>query len=90
MKTSTDNRHRVLIADDQQDIRESLRLLLKNEGFETHLASSPGDVLSALEAREFDAVLMDLNYTRDVLVDLDQQAMRLDVDGNRRRGQHHR
>jgi DNA-binding NtrC family response regulator len=65
MKTSTDNRHRVLIADDQQDIRESLRLLLKNEGFETYLASSPGDVLSALEAREFDAVLMDLNYTRD-------------------------
>ena len=65
MKTSPQNRHRVLIADDQQDIRESLRLLLKNEGFETHLASSPADVIAALEAREFDAVLMDLNYTRD-------------------------
>ena len=65
MKTTPQNRHRVLIADDQQDIRESLRLLLKNEGFETHPASSPGEVLAALEAREFDAVLMDLNYTRD-------------------------
>jgi DNA-binding NtrC family response regulator len=65
MKTSTQNRHRVLIADDQQDIRDSLRLLLKNEGFETQLAASPGDVLAAVEAREFDAVLMDLNYTRD-------------------------
>ena len=65
MKTAPQNRYRVLIADDQQDIRESLRLLLKNEGFETHLASSPGEVLAALEAREFDAVLMDLNYTRD-------------------------
>ncbi|HKF39769.1 MAG TPA: sigma-54 dependent transcriptional regulator [Candidatus Acidoferrum sp.] len=65
MKTSPQNRHRVLIADDQQDIRESLRLLLKNEGFETHPAASPTDVLAALEAREFDAVLMDLNYTRD-------------------------
>jgi DNA-binding NtrC family response regulator len=65
MKTAPQNRHRVLIADDQQDIRESLRLLLKNEGFETQLASSPAEVISAIEAREFDAVLMDLNYTRD-------------------------
>jgi DNA-binding NtrC family response regulator len=65
MKTAPQNRHRVLIADDQQDIRDSLRLLLKNEGFETQLAASPGEVLAALDAREFDAVLMDLNYTRD-------------------------
>ena len=65
MKLTPQNRHRVLIADDQQDIRESLRLLLKNEGFETQLATSPAEVLAAVEAREFDAVLMDLNYTRD-------------------------
>jgi DNA-binding NtrC family response regulator len=65
MKTATQNRHRILLADDQADIRESLRLLLKNEGFETQLASSPAEVLAAIEAREFDAVLMDLNYTRD-------------------------
>ena len=65
MKTATQNRHRILLADDQADIRESLRLLLKNEGFETQLASSPAEVLAAVEAREFDAVLMDLNYTRD-------------------------
>lgn len=65
MKTATQNRHRILLADDQADIRESLRLLLKNEGFETQLASSPAEVLAAIESREFDAVLMDLNYTRD-------------------------
>jgi len=65
MKTALQNRHRVLVADDQADIRESLRLLLKNEGFETQLATSPSEVMSAVEAREFDAVLMDLNYTRD-------------------------
>jgi len=63
--TQTQTRHRVLIADDQPDICESLRLLLKNEGFETQLAASPAEVLSAIEAREFDAVIMDLNYTRD-------------------------
>jgi len=65
MKTASPNKHRVLVADDQADIRESLRLLLKNEGFETQMAASPAEVLSAIEAREFDAVLMDLNYTRD-------------------------
>ncbi|HXX99981.1 MAG TPA: sigma-54 dependent transcriptional regulator [Candidatus Limnocylindrales bacterium] len=65
MKTALQNRHRVLVADDQADIRESLRLLLKNEGFETQLTASPAEILSAIEAREFDAVLMDLNYTRD-------------------------
>src|SRR6202007_2152237 len=63
--TQTQTRHRVLIADDQPDICESLRLLLKNEGFETQLAASPAQVLSAIHAREFDAVIMDLNYTRD-------------------------
>jgi len=65
MKTATQNRYRILLADDQADIRESLRLLLKNEGFETQAASSPTEVMAAIEAREFDAVLMDLNYTRD-------------------------
>jgi DNA-binding NtrC family response regulator len=56
---------RVLIADDQPHILEALRLLLKGEGFETESATSPAGVLAALEARDFDAVLMDLNYTRD-------------------------
>ncbi len=65
MKIETTQRHRILIADDQPDIRESLRLLLKNEGFDTHPAASPSEALIAIEAREFDAVLMDLNYTRD-------------------------
>jgi len=56
---------RVLIADDQPDVLVALRLLLKSEGFETESAASPGAVLSALESRDFDAVLMDLNYARD-------------------------
>jgi DNA-binding NtrC family response regulator len=59
------NRTRVLIADDQADIREALRLLLKGEGFEIEAVSSPAAVIAALETREFDALLMDLNYARD-------------------------
>jgi len=58
-------RTRILVADDQPDIREALRLLLKGEKFETETVASPAAVMSALEAREFDALLMDLNYARD-------------------------
>jgi DNA-binding NtrC family response regulator len=56
---------RVLIADDLREVREALRLLLKAEGFETETAASPAEILEAVTSREFDAVLMDLNYTRD-------------------------
>jgi DNA-binding NtrC family response regulator len=58
-------RSRILVADDQPDVREALRLLLKGEGFETETVASPSGVISSLEAREFDALLMDLNYARD-------------------------
>lgn len=56
---------RILLADDQQDVLEALRLLLKGEGFEIETANSTGGILAALESRDFDVVLMDLNYTRD-------------------------
>src|SRR5579875_1898903 len=56
---------RVLIADDQPDVLEALRLLLKGEGFSIESATSPAAILAALETRDFDVVLMDLNYTRD-------------------------
>jgi DNA-binding NtrC family response regulator len=65
MKTNTAHPFRVLLADDQADIRDALRLLLKREGYETYAVASPAEALSAIEAREFDAVLMDLNYARD-------------------------
>ena len=56
---------RVLVADDQADVIEALRLLLKAEGYQVESSSSPAGVLAALAARDYDAVLMDLNYTRD-------------------------
>src|ERR1700690_3606784 len=65
MKSAANQSYRVLLADDQSDIRDALRLLLKREGYETHGAASPAEALAAIEAREFDAVLMDLNYARD-------------------------
>ncbi|MBL9101968.1 MAG: sigma-54-dependent Fis family transcriptional regulator [Myxococcales bacterium] len=56
---------RVLIADDQPDVLEALRLLLKGQGFQLHLARSPAEILAAVTAHDFDALLMDLNYARD-------------------------
>ena len=56
---------RILIADDQPDVLEALRLLLKGEGCQTESAPSPAGILAALEARDFDLLIMDLNYTRD-------------------------
>ena len=56
---------RTLIADDQPDVLEALRLLLKNEGFQTEAAQSPAAVIDKLQSNSFDLILMDLNYTRD-------------------------
>ena len=56
---------RILVADDQPDVVQALRLLLKAEGFEVDSASSPREVVALVEKKDFDVVLMDLNYTRD-------------------------
>ena len=56
---------RVLVADDQRDVLESLRFLLRSEGCAVETATSPRRVLEQLEHRDFDVVLIDLNYARD-------------------------
>ena len=56
---------RVLVGDDQRDVLESLRLLLKTEGFAVETADGPRAVLARLAEADFDAALVDLNYTRD-------------------------
>src|SRR5918999_505687 len=56
---------RILVADDQADVIEAVRLLLKPEGFIIDTAASPQQLLRAVELKDYDVVLMDLNYTRD-------------------------
>jgi len=58
---------RVLIADDQKHILDALQMLLSTSGFSTEAVTHPARVLRALETGQFDAVLMDLNYTRDII-----------------------
>src|SRR2546423_15226129 len=55
---------RILIADDQQDIIDALRLLLIDEGYEESPARSPAEALERLEAAALDLALLDLDYTR--------------------------
>src|SRR5215218_785096 len=59
------DKKRILIADDQPDVLEALRFLLKAEGYQTEAVSSPSAVVNALDTRDYDALIMDLNYTRD-------------------------
>ena len=56
---------RILIADDQADVVAALSLLLKGERFQIESASSPAGVVRAIDAQDFDVVLIDLNYARD-------------------------
>ena len=56
---------RTLIADDQPDVLEALRLLLKNEGYRIEAVHSPSAVIESLKTQRYDLLLMDLNYARD-------------------------
>ncbi|MBZ5584821.1 MAG: sigma 54-interacting transcriptional regulator, partial [Acidobacteriia bacterium] len=65
MRSSDSCTPTILIADDQADVLEALRFLIKGEGYQAEAASSPAAIVNAIEARDFDVVLMDLNYARD-------------------------
>ena len=56
---------RILVADDQIDLIDALRLLLKAEGMQIEGVTSPEAALASLQNATFDLLLMDLNYTGD-------------------------
>jgi sigma-B regulation protein RsbU (phosphoserine phosphatase) len=56
---------RVLVSDDQQDVLEAIRLLLKGAGHQAETVDSPRSALAAAAGSPFDLVLMDMNYSRD-------------------------
>jgi len=55
----------VLVADDQTDVLNALRLLLGGEGYDVTTVTSPTELVAELEGADFDVALIDLNYTRD-------------------------
>jgi len=56
---------RILLADDQRDVLEALRILLIGEGYQTEAVTSLAAVFNALEKKDYALLVMDLNYTRD-------------------------
>jgi phosphoserine phosphatase RsbU/P len=56
---------KVLVVDDQPDVREALRLLLKGAGYAIETVDSPDDALAAAACRDHDLIILDMNFTRD-------------------------
>jgi DNA-binding NtrC family response regulator len=56
---------RILLADDQRDVLEALRILFKGEGYQTEAVTSLAAVFNVLEKKDYALLIMDLNYTRD-------------------------
>jgi DNA-binding NtrC family response regulator len=74
----------ILIADDDRDVLEALKLLLKSEGYTVETAMSPAGILAAVTANDFAAALVDMNYTRDTTsgtegLDLVQRLQQVDA-----------
>ncbi len=79
------NPAQILIADDQRDVREALRLLFKAEGWQSTAADAPQAATEAVRTKRFDVALIDLNYTRDTTsgaegLDLLRELKKLDPD----------
>ncbi|HET9407934.1 MAG TPA: SpoIIE family protein phosphatase [Candidatus Sulfotelmatobacter sp.] len=64
-KSSGSRRPRVLVAEDNDDVLAALGMLLKSNGYDAELVQTPADALKALDGEIFDALLLDLNYSRD-------------------------
>jgi len=57
-------RLRLLVADDQRDVQDALRMLLSAHDFTVHIAGSPADALNVVRTHPVDAALIDLNYEK--------------------------
>src|SRR5947209_16602516 len=80
---------RILAADDQEHILEALDFLLRPEGYRVDKVRSPEKVAEAVGSNSYDAVLIDLNYTRDTTsgqegLDLLSQIVTLDATVDRK------
>ena len=56
---------RILVIDDEPDIRESLEMLLSSEGYRVELAANATEGLKRVESSAFDLILLCLLYTSD-------------------------
>ncbi|MGC2112094.1 MAG: fused response regulator/phosphatase [Candidatus Korobacteraceae bacterium] len=64
MAATADN-STILIAEDQEHVREALAMLLRGHGYEVTLCASPGEALAAAQQQTPDLAMLDMNYQRD-------------------------
>ncbi len=57
--------NRILIADDNKDVLQAIRLALKSEGYQADCVTSPADALKRIEQNEYATAIIDLNYHLD-------------------------
>jgi sigma-B regulation protein RsbU (phosphoserine phosphatase) len=55
----------ILVADDQEHVREALAMLLRSKGYSVRQSSSPQEALRAAEQESIELALVDMNYRRD-------------------------
>lgn len=60
------NPSRILIIDDDRDILETARMFLKQEFATVQIEERPEAGLEALKAKEFDVILLDMNFKKGV------------------------
>src|SRR5881392_3307019 len=58
--SSSIDKGKVLVIDDEADIREGLQMLLESEGYAVDMAQNGTEGLAQLDARAYDLVLLDL------------------------------
>jgi phosphoserine phosphatase RsbU/P len=56
---------KILVVDDQEDVRQALRLLLKGSGYVTEEVESPHAALASFAYGDHDLIVADMNYTWD-------------------------
>ncbi len=56
---------KILIAEDQEHVREALAMLLRGHGYSVTLCSSPSEALAAAQVQPPDLAMVDMNYQRD-------------------------
>jgi DNA-binding NtrC family response regulator len=55
----------ILVVDDQEAVRDALRLLLKHSGYRSSEAATPAEALAMIQGDDHAAVLVDMNYRQD-------------------------
>jgi sigma-B regulation protein RsbU (phosphoserine phosphatase) len=63
--TATADKSNILIADDQEHVREAIAMLLRGHGYEVVLCASPNEALVAARQSSPDLAMLDMNYQRD-------------------------